>query len=141
VISSTIADFYRWLYYHCYRYSEKANGKFAPHWVNAACYTFVILLMNAIAVFFAIGTTFRLQFAFLRWLPDWTIYFATLGLLIAHILLHKGRYRDIIGAFSRENARETRRGDLLFGWYLVGSLFVLLAMFGLLAVLSGITPR
>ena len=49
--ASAPGRFYRWLYYRCYRYSERANrSKAAAHWFYAACYVFVIFLMNVVVL-------------------------------------------------------------------------------------------
>jgi hypothetical protein len=123
-------QFYRWLFYRCYRYSLKADGRIAIHWANASIYVLMIITMNVIVIFFASAFIFGYFFV-VPSAPRWILFLiaAAIALLHTFLLGYKGRYKKIIGAFQKESDEQQRRGDLLFGWYLVSSLFLMIAVF------------
>jgi hypothetical protein len=72
--------------------------------------------------------------------PPWVIGSA-FGALIAcqvSLLAYKGGYKKIIKRYSTETVEQQQRGDRLFGWYLVFSVFSLLGLGIALAVRGGL---
>jgi hypothetical protein len=96
------------------------------------------LLLNLLALFFLFMFLFRPKFGAIK-LPSWVIFAAIIGIYLWHrsLLLHGERYRKIISEFSTEGIEAERRGDLLFGWYLVLSLLAVVGAGMLLAVRLG----
>ena len=138
MILEKIGWFYRWLYYRCYRYSLKADSRFSIHWANAAILALVVITTNTLVLLFAITLAFSIVVV-LPSAPRWILFliFAVIALLHTFVLGYKSRYRKIIGEFQKESAEQQRRGDLLFGWYLVSSLFLLIVI-GVIAVVAAI---
>ena len=115
---------YRWLYYRCYRYSQKADSRFALHWANATVYVLAILSMNLIFLFLLLAFLYQATFGMPIGLPHWAIGAASVAIAFLHLAFvgHRNRYKRIIREFSHESAEQALRGDRLFGWYLVLSL-------------------
>jgi len=134
-----IAYLYRWLYYRCYRYSKKADSRFAWHADLASIHLVALLLANLLTLLFLFAFLFRTKFGIPTTLPNWVIGAITAGIFSLHgfFVRYGDRYKKIIGEFSTESAEAERRGDLLFGWYLVLSLFAIVAAGMLLAVRAG----
>lgn len=145
MILSNAMRFYRWLYYRCYRYSLKADSSFAIHWVNASVFVFVIFVANLMALGAYGAIVYRILLkgpailgpistASSNSTPTAIAALIAVGIIISHIALlkYKGCYKRIIQEFSKESLEQQRRGDRLFGWYLVGSLALLIVGFILL---------
>ena len=121
--------FYRWLYYRCYRYSRKADAKFAWHWANAGLYVLLILSMNLLVLVLVPTVIFPATFGVLFSGSKWVVGGVFVGVSLLHSLLLRRRYEGIVNEFSKETAEEQRRGNRLFAWYLVISILLLLAVF------------
>jgi len=126
-----IARFYYWLYYRCYRYSRKGgDSAFTVHWAIAAIQSLLLLATNLLALLLLLlvisPSTARVVFS----APPWVIGSAFGSLVFLHLLLlgYKGRYKKILKQFSKETDNQQRRGDRLFGWYLVCSVFSFLGI-------------
>ena len=133
-----LAYLHHWLYYRCYRYSRKGgDSAFTVHWQIAAIQSLLLPVLNLLALgsllLFISPATAKVLFSS----PSWLIGSALVALALCHIffLAHKGRYKKIIKQFSAETGEEQRRGDRLFGWYLVFSVFSVLGP-GIVAVLQ-----
>ena len=130
-----IIRFYEWLYYRCYRYSKRADGRLSANWAVASLYVQGIFTMNLGVLLFL--------FVFIFPAPRisgsrWVILTALIAAALVHLLFlwHKNRYKRIISRFSNETVEQQQCGDRLFGWYLVTSTFSFLSMFVIAAVLA-----
>jgi uncharacterized membrane protein len=135
-----IIHLYEWLYYRCYRYSKKADGKYSANWMLASVYLLMLLTTNLIVVLFLFVFIFPKGAVVSIPEPRWTIggACAVAAVLQIFFLAHGRRYKRIIRRFSNETAEQQRRGDRLFGWYLVTSVFSVLGMFVLGGALVGL---
>ena len=112
----------------CHRSSLKSDSRFGIHWANATILLLTIVTMNVIVLLFASAFVFPVVVPVSA--PKSILFLIFAGIVLGH----KGRYKKIIGEFQRENAEQQGRGDLLFGWYLVLSLFLLIAIFIVAAI-------
>ena len=132
-----IGRFYRWLYYRCYRYSQNADGKYASlNWANASAYVCIIFAMNFVALFLLSVVVFGSWFPL--GIPRQVIFGVPVAIALGHTLYWRKRYKHVLIEFSSETSSQQRYGDRLFGFYLVGSLVLMILAFGLLALLSGL---
>jgi uncharacterized membrane protein len=122
--------FYQWLYYRCYRYSERGYGPSDLQWVTASFYMLGILLMNLLALYFLLLTASPV-FRILASAPPWTVGVAMTVVAALHMaFLHQnGRYKKIVKRFSNVGPDEERRSATAFGWYFVISLSSLFVIF------------
>jgi hypothetical protein len=130
-MNTRFAHFWPWLYYRCYRYSRKGgDSPFTVHWAVAAMQSLLLPSINLIALgfllFFISPAAAKVFFS----APSWVVG-AAFGALIVFqlsLLAYKGRYRKIVKHFSTETVEQQQRGDRLFGWYLVFSVFSFLGL-------------
>jgi len=132
-----IGRFYRWLYYRCYRYSVRGGG-FFMHWASASILLLGVISMNLLVLIGLLVYMWPGTFLVLVSAPKWVAAGLVAVMVVQlSILGHNSRYKRIFKTFSKETPEEQRRGDLRFGWYLVLSMFSLIAMFAFAAVRSG----
>ena len=131
---------YSWLYYRCYRYGMAADGPDPFRWATASLYVTLLLLVNVSAVLFLVILALpREQANAVPLGPKWLWFWGIVCIEGLHMLLlwSGGRYKRILGRFSHETPEQQRRGDRLFGWYLVTSVFSLFGIWMLVAFKAG----
>jgi hypothetical protein len=127
-----LGRFYNWLYYRCYRYSQRADMKWSAHWANASVYAVMLLEMNVMATLLLI--LFALPPDLTKSIPlgsKWLWFSTAIVVALLNMLLvwTDGRYKQILRRFSHETPEQQQHGDRLFGRYLVISVFALFAVF------------
>lgn len=138
---SSVAHFYRWLFYRCYVYSLTVDGNYRIKTLLggnagiAAIYMTTFLFLNALTLdslrVFMFGHTPGMLVLFGKDASYWVIRGAMLALLALHLgfLAHKKRYRKIISEFSKENEAQARRGERLFNSYSITTVLLFLGSF------------
>ncbi len=121
---------YRSMYYRLYRYSERADSNYSMHYANAAMNFSMILILNFGTLYLIYLVISGEKTSILDFVPVWVVGAIGAGFCVVHALLlgRNGRYKKIVGEFSKESREQEHRRNLWAVWYATISF---LSLFGI----------